>query len=458
MAKILVVEDKPSMRKMLKTNLEIEGYIVIAEKSATDAINVLSEDIDLILSDLKMEGMDGIEFLRYIRQNDINKPFILMTAFAKIKDAVEAMKLGATDFIEKPFEMDYLLFLIKKIIKWSDFQDENTILKAFTARSNEEINIVGNSDSLRKVMHTVEKVAQTDSSVIFYGESGTGKEIFAKYLHYQSKRKDNPFVAINCAAIPSELMESELFGYEKGAFTSADSKKIGLFEIAKNGTIFLDEIGELPLNMQSKLLRVIQEREFLRVGGIKPIKTDARIISATNQNLNELVEKKLFREDLYYRVSVIPIIIPSLCERKDDIPILIDYFIEKFAKDFRLGYIELSESAKKILLEYNYKGNIRQLKNIIERAVILCENGIITSDILGIIPEKKEQNEYIVEDEFDENAPLNEITEKAVKYAESKHILKVLKKEKWNRSNASKILQISYKTLLTKIKDYNLIQ
>jgi transcriptional regulator with PAS, ATPase and Fis domain len=264
-------------------------------------------------------------------------------------------------------------------------------------------------------------------------------------------------VAINCAAIPSELMEAELFGYEKGAFTGANTTKIGLFEVAKNGTIFLDEIGELPYTMQSKLLRVLQEKEFLRVGGIKPIKTNVRLISATNQDLNVLIDNKQFRQDLYFRISVIPIKIPSLSDRKEDIILLVDYFIEKFSKEFNKPIMTVSDEAKDVLLNYKYRGNIRELKNVIERAVILSENNTITTDVLGIEVKKDLNIEKVEEVEtFEDNTPLQVITEKAIRRAESKHIMKILNSVKWNRTNASKILRISYKTLLTKIKDYDL--
>ncbi len=456
MAKILVVDDKPSMRKMLKTNLEIEGYEVIVAKSAEQALELLEPGIDLIISDLKMSEMSGIDFLKIIRQKDLNTPFILMTAYAKVKDAIEAMKFGITELIEKPFEIDLLLYKINQILKVSKFKADNKI-KSFLNKFNEEVDIIGESLAFKKTINMVEKVSQTNSSVLFYGESGTGKEVFAKYLHYKSGRAKYPLVAINCAAIPSELMEAELFGYEKGAFTGANSTKIGLFEVAKNGTIFLDEIGELPFLMQSKLLRVLQEKEFLRVGGTKPIKTNVRLISATNQNLNELIDKKQFRQDLYFRISVIPIKIPTLSERKEDIILLVDYFINKFSKEFNKPVVTVSEKAKNLLLNYKYRGNIRELKNIIERAVILSENNTITTDVLGIeIKEDVKSDKKDKVEEFEETTPLHVVTENAIRKAESNHILKVLKSVNWNRTNASKILKVSYKTLLTKIKDYDL--
>jgi two-component system response regulator AtoC len=456
MVKILVVDDKPSIRKMLKTNLEIEGYDVVTAKSGEEALEVIGGEIDLIISDLKMNEMSGIDFLKVIRSKDLNTPFILMTAYAKVNDAIEAMKLGIAEFIEKPFEIDFLLYKINQILKLSQFKTDNKI-KSFLNKFNEEVDIIGESLSFKKTINMVEKVSQTDSSILFFGESGTGKEVFAKYLHYKSSRAKYPLVAINCAAIPSELMEAELFGYEKGAFTGANTTKIGLFEVAKNGTIFLDEIGELPYTMQSKLLRVLQEKEFLRVGGIKPIKTNVRLISATNQDLNVLIDNKQFRQDLYFRISVIPIKIPSLSDRKEDIILLVDYFIEKFSKEFNKPIMTVSDEAKDVLLNYKYRGNIRELKNVIERAVILSENNTITTDVLGIEVKKDLNIEKVEEVEtFEDNTPLQVITEKAIRRAESKHIMKILNSVKWNRTNASKILRISYKTLLTKIKDYDL--
>lgn len=456
MAKILIVDDKPSMRKMLKTNLEIEGYEVVVAKSAEQALTLIDKTVNLIVSDLRMNEMSGIDFLKIIRKKDLNIPFILMTAYAKVQDAVEAMKFGITELIEKPFEIDFLLYKINQILKVSKFKSDNK-MKSFLNKFNEEVDIIGESVAFKKTIKIVEKVSQTNSSVLFYGESGTGKEVFAKYLHYKSNRAKYPLVAINCAAIPSELMEAELFGYEKGAFTGANSTKVGLFEVAKNGTIFLDEIGELPFLMQSKLLRVLQEKEFLRVGGTQAIKTNVRLISATNQDLNELIDKKQFRQDLYFRISVIPIKIPTLTERKEDIILLVDYFINLYSKEFNKPIVTISEKAKNVLLNYKYRGNIRELKNIIERAVILSENNTITTDVLGIkikeevtIPKKEEVKE------FGETTPLQVVTENAIRKAESHHILKVLKSVNWNRTNASKILKVSYKTLLTKIKDYDL--
>lgn len=456
MAKILVIDDKPSMRKMLQTNLELEGYEVIVERSPIKGILWVESGVDLILSDLKMKEMTGLEFLREIRRKNMNTPFILMTAYAKIKDAVEAMKLGAADFIEKPFEIDDLLYLIQKTLKLQRFETENMVFKAFTARSNEEITIIGQSDLLRKTLSILDKVSKTDSSVLLTGKSGTGKEVLAKYIHHHSKRGEYPFVAINCAAIPSELMEAELFGYERGAFTGADSRKMGLFELANHGTIFLDEIGELPFKMQSKLLRVLQEQSFLRVGGLKSIQTDVRILSATNRDLLTLIGMGEFREDLYFRISVIPVNVPSLNERREDIPLLIEYFMKFFIQKLNIPPIGFSDDARKVLQEYNYRGNIRELKNIIERAVILADNNLITTEELGIVPAQKKGNSYLVDQDFELDFPLQKISEQVIRFAESKHILRVLQKEGWNRTHAAKRLQVSYKTLLTKIKDYQL--
>ncbi len=354
MNSILIVEDKESMAEMLRETLESEGYTVISAKDGAEGMTYLKEKkIDLVLTDLKLPDSDGIDILRVSKEENQFRPVIIMTAYGTIEKAVEAMKLGAFDFITKPFDTDYLLMLIKRAIETQRLVTENILLKEEFASKLGLPTIIGKSQGIVNVAQIVKKVAPTKTTVLLLGESGTGKELFARAIHNLSNRKNYPFVPINCAAIPRELLESELFGHEKGAFTGADSKKIGKFELADRGTIFLDEIGDMELTLQSKLLRALEIGEIESVGAVKPIKVDVRIIAASNKDLEKSVREKTFREDLYYRLNVFPIKIPPLRERKEDIPLLVDYFINKYCVEIKTKVKNISKEAIDLLMNYH---------------------------------------------------------------------------------------------------------
>ncbi len=451
---ILVIEDKESMLDMLKQTLEAEGYHVIPARDGAEGIKKLaSEHIGLVLTDLKLPKKDGFEVLKAVKADNPLMPVVVMTAFGTIEIAVKAVKQGAYDFLTKPFDTEHLLVLIKRALDSSRMAAENILLKAELSDRLGLPTIIGKSMPLQEITAKVRKVAPTNATVMIHGESGTGKELFARAIHYLSQRTDGPFVAINSAAIPRELLESELFGYERGAFTGADARKLGKLELADKGTVFLDEIGDMDLALQSKLLRVLQEQVIERVGGGKPIKIDVRVIAATNKDLDKAVEAKLFREDLFYRLNVFPITIPPLRERRDDIPPLAQHFLNKYSAEVRKGPLTISDEAMDILVKSPWKGNIRELENVIERAVIYAEGNVVRSQDLGI-------SESSILDALAEHVPmdgpLHEIAEAATRIAESRRIKQVLKQTGNNKTRAAEILQVSYKTLLTKIKEYRL--
>ncbi len=454
MQTILLVEDKDSMAQMLKETLETEGYgIVIARDGQEGIKNIRENHFDLVLTDLKLPKKDGLEILKTSIAETPLTPVIVMTAFGTIETAVEALKEGAFDFITKPFDTDHLLLLIKRALDNQKLHTENILLKEELASKYNIPKIIGQSQEISGVAQKVQKVASAKTTVVLLGESGTGKELFARAIHSLSPRKDYPFVPINCAAIPRELLESELFGHEKGSFTGADMRKIGKFELADKGTIFLDEISEMDLALQAKILRVIQEEEIERVGGVKTIKIDVRIVAASNADLEKAVEEKRFREDLFYRLNVFPIVIPPLRQRKDDIPILVDYFIKKYCSELSGKVKSISDEALDLLLAYHWKGNVRELENCIERAIILCEGSMITPEHISLT------RTISAEDHFG-NLPMHGTLEnaakKAVAIAETERITRALKETKGNKSRAAELLQVSYKTLLNKIKEYNI--
>ncbi|MEE3704851.1 sigma-54 dependent transcriptional regulator [Campylobacter sp. CX2-8023-23] len=378
---VVIVEDDINMRKSLEIALgDYEEFSVKSYKSATEALKKLSSDTDIIVTDINMPGMDGLEFIKELNgKYDV----IIMTGNATLNRAIESVRLGVKDFLTKPFDIDTLVTAIKR----------TTLITQKTKKPNittqiKNSNFLSASANLDKTLNIAKKAAQTDVSVMIMGESGVGKELFSRYIHENSKRKDNPLMAINMAAIPENLLESELYGYEKGAFTDATTTKKGLFELASGGTLFLDEIGEMPLNLQPKLLRAIQEREIVRVGASKPIKIDVRIISATNANLEQKVANGEFREDLFYRLNTIPLKIPPLRERKDEIEGIATATLKRVCAEYELGQKEFSKEAIKELLDYNYPGNIRELISIVERAAILSEEKSISKEDLFIYAKK----------------------------------------------------------------------
>jgi DNA-binding NtrC family response regulator len=451
---ILVIEDKESMRAMLKQTLEGEGYQVITAQDGAEGIKRLADErIGLVLTDLKLPKKDGFEVLRAAKLENPMLPVIVMTAYGTIETAVKAVKEGAYDFLTKPFDTEHLLVLILRALDTTRVAAENILLRSEFADKLGAPKIIGKSRPLQEITTSIQKAAPTNATVLIHGESGTGKELFARAIHYLSNRKDGPFIAINSAAIPRELLESELFGYERGAFTGAEARKLGKLELADKGTVFLDEIGDMDLALQAKILRVIQEQVIERVGGDKPIKIDVRIVAATNKDIEQAVQAKQFREDLFYRLNVFPLTIPPLRERRDDIPPLAQHFLNKYSAEVRKGPITIADEAMDILIKSPWKGNIRELENVIERAVIYAEGGVIRSQDLGI-------SEASILDALAEHVPmdgpLQEVAAAATRIAESRRIRQVLKQTGGNKTRAAEVLQVSYKTLLTKIKDYQL--
>ena len=388
MDKILVVDDDLNILKVIKMRLEVEGYLVITATKAQEAMKIIKEkEFDLALLDLKLAQENGIELMENIHKINPEIPVIILTAYGTIESAVEAMKKGAYSYLTKPFDYQELLIQIKNGIEKAKLSKEVKRLRGLIKEKYEFENIVGESEQMKKLLELVSRAAETDSNVYIHGESGTGKGIIARALHLASPRRNGPFVAINCAAIPETLLESELFGFEKGAFTGAIYSKKGLFVQANGGTIFLDEISEIPLSMQAKLLQALEDKKFYPLGGEKPIKVDVRIIAASNKDLEQEVKKGNFRSDLFYRIHVIPIKIPPLRERKEDIPLLAKHFLNKFTKKMKREIKGFSLAALKKMMLYSWPGNVRELENTVECAVAMCTQNIITEDL--ILPTQK---------------------------------------------------------------------
>src|SRR5271168_302354 len=362
---ILVIEDEEKHRRVIGLHLSSAGYEVKAAGTAEDGLK-LAGDVDLILTDLKLPGMDGLAFIEKIRAQNMNTPVVVMSAFGTIENAVEAMKQGAVDFIPKPFSLDHLTVVVEKALEVRKLRDENRELREALGQRYQFENIIGHSRPMQEIFATIVRVAPTRATVLLAGESGVGKDMIARAIHQHSPRRDRPFIKINCTAIPENLMESELFGYEKGAFTGANISKPGKFEAADTGTVFLDEIGDVPPAIQVKLLNVLQERQIERLGSNKVLHIDVRVIAATNVDLRLALEQGTFREDLYYRLNVVPMNIPPLRERKEDIPYLVEHFAKKFSG-------EISEGAMERLLAYHWPGNVRELENVMERTILLAQ-------------------------------------------------------------------------------------
>jgi DNA-binding NtrC family response regulator len=375
---ILIVEDEAKMARLIELNLSEEDYLTKTAPDAETGLKILRQDkVDLVITDLRLPGMGGLEFLHAVKRTNANTPVIVMTAYGTVETAVDAMKAGASDYVLKPFAMEEMKLIISKELGVRRLLEENRSLREALGKRYEFRNIIARSARMQEVLATVERVALTNSTVFLGGESGVGKDLIARAIHEHSRRVAGPFIKINCTAIPENLLESELFGYEKGAFTGAATSKPGKFELADKGTIFLDEIGDVPPATQVKLLRVLQEREFERLGGTKTLKVDVRVVAATNQDLRAALEQRTFREDLYYRLNVVPINISPLRERKEDIPYLAEHFLERFARESGKPITGITPAALKRLMEFHWPGNVRELENVIERAVALSAGTVI---------------------------------------------------------------------------------
>jgi DNA-binding NtrC family response regulator len=460
---ILLVEDKDSLRAMLRHALEAQGHAVVEARDQPEAVQALHASCPaVVLSDLRLPDGDGFGVLRAAKEVDPELPVIVMTAFGSIQDAVSAMKEGALDFLAKPVDPDHLLLLVHRALAQRRMATENILLKEELAARRGAPQIVGEDPRLKQVSIALQRAAATDTTVLLEGESGTGKELFARALHALSPRVDGPFVAINCAAIPETLLETELFGHEKGAFTGAAARKPGKFELAHRGTLFLDEIGDLPLALQAKILRALEEKRFERVGGTAPIQVDVRVVAATNRNLKAAVAARQYREDLYFRLSVFPITIPPLRDRPDDIPMLAKHFIERFCRDLNKKPLVLAPSAVQELQEYQWPGNVRELQNCIERAVILTEGDTIHARHLSLSFREAPLQPPAPGDDgtpwskIDLTGTMADATRRVISEVERRKIDQALRESAGNRNRAADLLQISYKTLLSKLKEYGL--
>ena len=454
MFSVLVVDDEESMRHMLSIILKKEGYDIVCAEGGEQALKILGKDeFDFVICDIKMPGVDGVDFLKRLKteQDIISQPtIVMMSAYGTIDMAIECMRLGAYDYISKPFKADEMILTLKKAEERERLKSENLRFKQALQAEYDFKNIIAKSHQMIEIFQLIKKVADYNTTVLLTGGSGTGKELVARALHYNGNRRDKSFIAVNCGAIPENLLESELFGHVKGAFTDAVRNKNGLFEEADGGTIFLDEIGELPKDLQVKLLRVIQEGELRRVGDSKSRKIDVRIIAATAKDLMEEIKKGNFREDLFYRLNVVPIKIPPLRERQGDIPLLVNHFIERYAKKFGKAVKGISDMAMNLLISYAWPGNVRELENIIERAVILEDTEVIREENLPFT-KKTGQSLHQIE------ALSNDLSiKKAEEELEKTLIRKALEMTNGNKTKAAHLLEISHRALIYKIKEFGL--
>ncbi len=472
---ILVVDDEETLRITIKEFLDEQGYEVVVAGTCEQALERINEFLpDLILLDLRLPDMSGLELLEKIKSKDAHALIIVMTGFGSVDSAVEAMKIGAYNYLEKPFKIDHLRLVVEKALGTQALRREVLTLRAQQVSYGDEPEgvIIGNNHQMKEIYNLIRQVAKSPSTtVLIQGESGTGKELVAKAIHRLSSRKNGRFVDINCAALTESLLEAELFGYEKGSFTgAATTGKQGLFEVADKGTIFLDEIGEMGITLQSKLLRILQERQFKRVGGLHDIKIDVRVIASTNRNLEEEVEAERFRKDLYFRLKVLPIYVPPLRERKDDIPLLVKHFVHKYNTEFKKNIHHIPPETEKILVEYSWPGNIRELKNVIERAVLIAAKETLSPELVAPIELiKKVPGEILAvhavpaEDAEDAGGTPADGAEggekqdvRSLANIEKQYIQKVLKETSWRRTEAARILGINRTTLYNKIKEYGL--
>ncbi len=453
---ILLVEDKDSLRAMLRHALESQGHRVAEARDQTEAVEKLRQDPPaLVLSDLRLPVGDGFGVLTAAKDVDPEMPVIVMTAYGGIQDAVTAMKEGAMDFLAKPVDPDHLLLLVQRALEQRRLITEYALLKEELAQRRGAPVIIGESPAMKQISQAVQRAAGTDTTVLLEGESGTGKELFARALHALSGRANGPFVAINCAAIPDTLLEAELFGYEKGAFTGATQRKLGKFEVANRGTLFLDEIGELPLQVQGKILRALEERTFDRLGGISPIKIDVRVVAATNRVLKQAVALRQFREDLFFRLSVFPITVPPLRGRAEDVPILARHFIERGCRELGKGPLALAPSAREALLSYPWPGNVRELQNCLERAVILADGDTIHPRHLSLTPLLPAQPDSTLAN-LDTSGTLADVMGRATEAIERLAISRALREANGDAARAADRLQVGFRALTEKMKQYGI--
>lgn len=449
--KILVVDDEAPMRKSLANLLRREGYFIAEAAGGAEAIHLLEKDsFDLVITDLKMEPMSGLGLLHRVKQMTRDVEVIVVTAFGTIELAVDAMKLKAFDFITKPFQLEEILLRVRNALDKRRLTLENIRLQQEIEREYSFAGIIGQSKKMQELFAVIRSLAETDVSVLIQGETGTGKELIAKAIHYNSQRKDKRFLAVNCGALASTLLESELFGHEKGAFTGAVTQKQGIFEVADGGTLLLDEIGEIPPSTQVKLLRVLNDGELHRVGGTTALKVDVRIIAATNRNLEELVQKGSFRDDLYYRLKVFPVTVPPLRERMEDIPALAAHFIEKWSHTAKNSIKEISSQAMAHLLSYRWPGNVRELENTLQRLLVICKGD--TLDVQDLPPDIKGTQSENHEKSLD----LKSISRESGEIIETKAIVEALSSSGGNITRAAKALGVSRATLQNKMKLYGL--
>ena len=453
MEKILVVDDEKSLREVLSIMLKRAGYAVTEASDGDEAIGHVNKEIyDLVITDLRMPKADGMDVLKAVKSSSPDTVVLVITAFATSDSAVEAMKQGAYDYLTKPFQVDEVQLIIRNALEKRRLSTENMLLKREMASQSSFAKIVGQSEAMQKVFDVVKKVADAKSNILICGESGTGKELVARAIHYNSARSAMPFVAVNCSAVPETLLESELFGHVKGSFTGAISNKAGLFEVANGGTIFLDEIGDTTPTIQVKLLRVIQEREFRRVGGNQDIKVDVRVIAATNRDLEKAVAEGTFREDLYYRLDVIPIRLPPLRLRTGDIPLLVTHFLEKFSQEGSKPVPTLSPEAMHVLLEHEWRGNVRELENLIERVVAFSSGGPVTdADVRGwlhrsVTPQQPGLPTDLPDDGLDLEALINGI--------EKDLLMKALERSKWVKKKAARLLRLNTRSFRYRLEKY----
>jgi two-component system response regulator PilR (NtrC family) len=458
--RILVVDDERSMRELLAIVLRREGYEVMLAENGRAAVDLLErEPVDLLISDIKMPDLSGVDVLRAAKKIDQDILGIMITAFASTDTAVEAMRLGACDYLSKPFDIDLLKMKVREKIENRQLRQENLLLKKTLGLSHQFSNIIGRSAAMLDVFKMIETVARTNSTILLTGESGTGKGLVAQAVHFHSLRREKPMVSLNCGALPETLLESELFGHMRGAFTGADSNKKGLLEVAEHGTIFLDEIGEMSAVMQVKLLRVLQERRFRRVGGLEELQADIRVIAATNQDLTRAVAEGRFREDLYYRINVIPITLPPLRERREDIPLLAEHFVAKYAEVMEKPITAIAHETMDLLVQHDWPGNIRELENVVERAVALEATPVILPDSLpaGVrgdavprIPASASAApaDALPESGFDLEAHVKEI--------ERGYIAEALKRAGGVQVKAAELLGMSFRSFRYYVKKYNL--